>query len=156
EQGATRTNISLPRDLKARMDAVKEAVNWSAIAAHAFEQKLAELNARKKGAKMEDVIARMKAAEEEDSNQAFRAGNEAGEVWARERERPKQRRRRQELEGTQEGVAGTVAIWNNGMNQGHVLGLFHWLTPNRPQGNRVAEWEAAEEFWARILGDGWD
>ncbi len=43
QQGATRTNISLPRELKARMDQVKEPVNWSAVAGKAFEAKLLEL-----------------------------------------------------------------------------------------------------------------
>ncbi|HVS19834.1 MAG TPA: hypothetical protein VMT18_14610, partial [Planctomycetota bacterium] len=33
-------NISIPDDLKARMDALGESVNWSRIAAQAFERRL--------------------------------------------------------------------------------------------------------------------
>src|SRR5205809_1051596 len=96
EPGATRTNISLPRDLKARMDAVTEPVNWSAVAAQAFEAKLAELNARKEGATMEDVIARLKAADALDNKTEFQAGLKNGESWAEKTARPRQLRRLEE------------------------------------------------------------
>jgi hypothetical protein len=36
-----RMSISLPSDLKARMEASCEQVNWSIIAARAFEERLA-------------------------------------------------------------------------------------------------------------------
>ena len=42
-----RTTISVPSELKARMDAVDESVNWSAVACQAFELKLAEITKRK-------------------------------------------------------------------------------------------------------------
>lgn len=42
-----RINITLTGDLKERMQAVTEDVNWSAIASRAFELKLAEIAARK-------------------------------------------------------------------------------------------------------------
>jgi hypothetical protein len=45
--GSHRTTITVPLGLKARMDAVTENINWSAIAAIAFEAKLAEIAARK-------------------------------------------------------------------------------------------------------------
>ena len=37
---SARMNISIPDDLKARMDALGESVNWSKIAARAFQDKL--------------------------------------------------------------------------------------------------------------------
>jgi post-segregation antitoxin (ccd killing protein) len=43
----TRTTISVPRDLKDRMDAVGVAVNWSAVACRAFERRVAEIEKRK-------------------------------------------------------------------------------------------------------------
>src|SRR5690349_19928782 len=80
---SNRTTITVPADLKDRMDATGSSVNWSAVAARAFEVKLAEINARKKGATMDDVITRMKAADEADANEARQEGKEAGEQWAR-------------------------------------------------------------------------
>jgi hypothetical protein len=47
-----RTTITVPADLKRRMDAVKEEVNWSALAASAFEAKLAEIAKKKEIKKM--------------------------------------------------------------------------------------------------------
>jgi len=44
--GVTRTNISIPADLKRRMDKVSEGVNWSALACRAFEDKVAEMETR--------------------------------------------------------------------------------------------------------------
>jgi hypothetical protein len=38
-----RTTITVPAELKARMNAVDEKVNWSAVASQAFEQKLDEI-----------------------------------------------------------------------------------------------------------------
>jgi hypothetical protein len=45
--GSHRTTITVPFGLKARMDAVSESVNWSAVAAAAFEAKLAEIAEKK-------------------------------------------------------------------------------------------------------------
>jgi hypothetical protein len=89
-QGVIRTNISIPRALRARMDAVGERVNWSAVAAEAFQVKLLELESRKKVHTMDDVIARLKAAAQLEVNEACQAGLEAGREWAKQRATPKQ------------------------------------------------------------------
>src|SRR5437879_3439244 len=47
-----RTTITVPADLKRRMDAVDEEINWSALAASAFEAKLAEIAKKKELKKM--------------------------------------------------------------------------------------------------------
>src|SRR5262249_23608495 len=82
--GVVRTTISLPPDLKSRMDAVKESVNWSGVAAAAFEAKLKELAARKEPENMEDVVKRLRAAAELEANEEYQAGFEAGQAWAKE------------------------------------------------------------------------
>jgi hypothetical protein len=43
--GTFRTSISIRRSLKARMNAVTAQVNWSAVAADAFERKIQEVEA---------------------------------------------------------------------------------------------------------------
>src|SRR5262249_33698927 len=91
-QGVIRTNISVPRDLKARMDAVAERINWSAIATEAFRAKLLELESKQEVDKMDEVIARLRAADELDCREDYRAGRDAGETWARKAARPKQLR----------------------------------------------------------------
>jgi hypothetical protein len=52
KQRSFRTTITVPAHLKQRMDAVKEEVNWSALAACAFEAKLAEFAKKKEKKKM--------------------------------------------------------------------------------------------------------
>jgi hypothetical protein len=81
----SRTTITVPPDLKARMDAVEEPINWSAVAAAAFEQKLAEI-VRRRGAKdMREAIARLRASKARFVEQEFKQGREAGRAWAMNR-----------------------------------------------------------------------
>jgi hypothetical protein len=83
--GSFRTTISLPRDLKRRMDAVKEEINWSAVACRAFEEKLGELAAKKEKKAMADIIQRLRAAKQRGADALYRQGYEDGRRWASER-----------------------------------------------------------------------
>jgi hypothetical protein len=80
-QGSVRTTISVPRDLKARMDKVKEPVNWSALACRAFEDKLAEIASRKEWKVMSDVVERLRASVRNEQGESFNAGYELGRAW---------------------------------------------------------------------------
>ena len=55
--GTVRMNISLSQGLKRRMGVMKDEVNWSAIAARAFEEKLAAIATAKEKKSMDDVEA---------------------------------------------------------------------------------------------------
>src|SRR6266446_8123193 len=79
---STRTTISVPAQLKVRMEQVRESVNWSAIACQAFENKLAEIAARKENKSMNDVVERLKASLRSDQGKSFNEGYEAGTNWA--------------------------------------------------------------------------
>jgi len=79
---SVRTTISLPDELKARMDAVEEPVNWSAEAAKCFEKLLGALAAKKQEKDMSDVIARLKASKMESEDQETTHGFEVGRQWA--------------------------------------------------------------------------
>lgn len=81
--GTTRTTISVPSDLKKRMDKVKEPVNWSAVACLAFESKLGEIAARKEKKAMEDVIQRLRASKQKSDSELHIRGREAGIDWAK-------------------------------------------------------------------------
>jgi hypothetical protein len=97
-------NISVPADLKKEMDRIKEDVNWSAVAAEAFREHLLRLSASRKGTKMEDVIARLKAATELEENEDFQAGHEIGERWAKSAAKPKQLGRLSDAFNSHEGL----------------------------------------------------
>jgi hypothetical protein len=77
-----RTTISIPQDLKRRMDAVEGQVNWSAVAAFAFEEKLAEITSRRKEKSLDNVIQRLRASRLRSDNSNYLAGEEAGRRWA--------------------------------------------------------------------------
>src|SRR5262245_44142757 len=78
-----RINVSISDDLKCRMDEVEdEGVNWSALAAQAFESKLAELVAQRGTRNMREVIARLRAAKHKDRHVASARGRVAGIAWA--------------------------------------------------------------------------
>lgn len=79
-----RMNISVSDELKARMDRVKEDVNWSALACRAFEAKLGEIAARKEKKNMQDVIERLKASKIESQGEISAEGRRDGEAWARD------------------------------------------------------------------------
>jgi len=80
-----RTTITIPASLKARMDEIGEEVNWSAVAARAFEQKLAEIITMRGVKDMNDVVARLKASRARNDDGAMKRGRQAGESWARHR-----------------------------------------------------------------------
>ena len=96
-----RTTISIPRDLKEEMDALGDQVNWSAVAAAAFRAKVFEVqNRRRESMSKEDVIKRMRTADENDtegSRRLIQAAAEMGAAEQRGRELPPEqveRRRR--------------------------------------------------------------
>src|SRR5260370_8114024 len=77
-----RTTITIPSDLKARMDAIGEEVNWSAVASRAFEARLAEIISKRGAKKMEDVVTRLRASKNKAQDEAKTRGIEAGEERA--------------------------------------------------------------------------
>jgi hypothetical protein len=77
------TTVSVPRELKARMKAAGGAVNWSAVATRAFEAKLLELESQREAGSMDEVFARLDAAEELEAKEDYQAGLNAGREWAR-------------------------------------------------------------------------
>ena len=76
-------NISLSQDLKHRMAQIEESVNWSALAARAFEGKLAELAAKKEQKTMDDVIQRLRESRLKLEKADYHDGKEAGVRWAK-------------------------------------------------------------------------
>ncbi len=91
DQKAARFNITLPAELRAAMEEAA-GVNWSAIAAQAFKSHLQAIAAESEVETMDDVIARLKAADELDTNQITQEGKSVGARWAKESARPRQLR----------------------------------------------------------------
>jgi hypothetical protein len=79
-----RTTITVPQDLKARMNAAEkhQDINWSAIACRAFEAQLAEVASRKARKTMDDVIQRLRVSLEEGESESYKSGEADGRAWA--------------------------------------------------------------------------
>jgi hypothetical protein len=71
-----RINISVPDELKARMDAEDE--NWSEVARTVFERRLLEIATRKETMTMNDVVQRLRASKMQD----LKAAKQLGRTWA--------------------------------------------------------------------------
>jgi len=80
-----RTTISVPNELKARMDACEEAINWSSVACQAFEAKLAEITKRRGARNMKEVAMRLRASKRKSESGQYNEGFEAGKTWAMNR-----------------------------------------------------------------------
>src|SRR5688500_11217184 len=79
-----RVTISVPRALRERMEAVKGQVNWSAVAARAFEAKLLAIEAANKRGAMskQEVIKRLRASNGLEGREEYEEGKQAGRRWA--------------------------------------------------------------------------
>src|SRR5262249_27213905 len=77
-----RMNISIPADLKQRMDAVTEPVNWSAIAADAFRVHLHKVAARRANIDMKTIIERLKTSKQLSDDASLSDGERDGRDWA--------------------------------------------------------------------------
>jgi hypothetical protein len=83
QTGSTRTTISVPAELRRRMDKVKEDVNWSALACRAFEEKLGEIASKKEEKNMSDIIERLRASKRKSASADHKEGVRDGETWAK-------------------------------------------------------------------------
>jgi hypothetical protein len=145
-----RTNISIAADLKRDMDRVKAPVNWSAIAAQAFRQKLNELAAKRKEQAVSDrVLERIRATTTDDAQGVRCEGRICGFIWAQEvataAELKRLWRLRQELEADSWGVEGFCPA-NDNEAFGPGERLFFVISPHFDHDRN-----AAESFWDAVF-----
>jgi hypothetical protein len=96
QPGVIRTTITIPDDLKRRMDEGREAggdFNWSAVASKAFEARLGEFIAQRGTSDLLAIAARMKLYAEAPQLTYAEMGRRAGADWVRKRAVPDQLRR---------------------------------------------------------------
>lgn len=147
----TRMNITVPEELKARMDRVKVPVNWSATACQAFETKLAEIATQRRIESMSSVIERLRESDKEGHDETYRAGMTAGKNWAKREAKAGELRR---LERSRAKVRDYEWDMLFDENSNNAYAPCEWVVfdirPNT-DGNR----EAADEFWENVLGVGY-
>lgn len=147
----SRTTISIPGDLKRRMDKAGDLVNWSAVASLAFEAKLGEIATKKEKKNMDDVIARLRKSKQETASDRYKEGVAIGEEWVKDHAEASELQR---LEREWEASKRTAdeRLWlETHENSAYTAAE---LLPNaiRGQGERTDR-DLAVEFWATLLGD---
>jgi hypothetical protein len=78
-----RITLYVPDDLKARMDAVGNAVNWSEVARPAITSALAN-HEHRRNRDMTSVIERLRASKQATDAEDTTEGHEHGRTWAEE------------------------------------------------------------------------
>jgi hypothetical protein len=148
-QKAARFNITIPQALKKRMDEAPSSVNWSAVAAQAFEQKLLELDSEKEAKTMDETIARLRRARELEDNIDYQSGLEAGRRWARTKAKPKELRRAAEYIEGEFGTDWFDVDYSGWSAPFGATDYFVFAVWPRHKDDR----EAPKEFWDLALGD---
>jgi hypothetical protein len=114
-----RTTISIPQELKDEMDAVKDQVNWSAVAARAFRSELARIaTTRRRTMTKEDVVKRLKAEQEKEGAESKARGKRAGRMWAERHAGPGELRRLMKLFNASETSFGSMEELHTALHPG--------------------------------------
>jgi hypothetical protein len=149
------TTISLPHALWERMQAVRGQVNWSRVAARAFEQELLgiELRSKRTMAK-EDIVKRLKATQEAGADEEYQDGKQAGREWAEREATAKELKRISEYIEMMERQTGSHYNWWDVDYSGWMApfgATDYFVVAGRP--SRKEDRGAPEEFWEEALGD---
>lgn len=153
DQGVARVTVTVPKGIKARMDKVAENVNWSRIASDAFEAEVLKQESQMEVKTMDDVVARLKAAGEAESNEMRQHGYAVGAAWARAKATPKQLQNltRELMDGTGQGnVDHMIELYQSHLNKGAIFHLYVAITKKNHEN---VDQEDAEHFFEKALGD---
>jgi hypothetical protein len=82
---SVKLTLSIPKELRERMNPFNEAVNWSELVRELIERKVTMLEQAKTKSKLSvEAIARLRASEEREADQDKAVGHEQGRLWAEE------------------------------------------------------------------------
>ena len=143
-----RTTISISGELKKRMDAAGEDVNWSAVASRAFEAELFEIAAKKGRPPMADVVQRLKASMEQAEERQYHEGKEVGRGWAESDAEADELIRLERIYNRSGTDWSRLFDTGQGVAYGASERVYFWIDPDN-DGDR----HAAASFWEGALGD---
>jgi hypothetical protein len=139
-------NITIPRRLKEQMDQLAEQVNWSGVAAEAFQRKIVEVRSeRKRTMTKAKVIERLKSAGKGDPK-GFEVGRALGRKWAEEKALP--RHLRNLAKGTED--AFSYRVDPDDQEQPPYQAIAYWLACAITGESLTSE--DKEAFWAEAIG----
>jgi len=142
---SVRMNISVPDDLKVRMDSAPQT-NWSAIASRAFADHLTAIAARnrKRALNMQETIERLRASKSQHTAAEKSRGYDAGVLWAKDGAEAANLER---LAGSRDPVHD----WYFGIGSSAYSSAeqFFFIIEPEEEGERGA----AQEFWELWAGE---
>jgi ABC-type Zn2+ transport system substrate-binding protein/surface adhesin len=147
QAGTVRTNISLPRSVKEAMEGV-EGVNWSAVAVRAFQDKLAEIAAKKEKKSMTDVIQRLRVSRRRSDEARWQEGELRGRDWAMHDADAESLARLEELHDRTEGHDWHWWFRPEVSSHAPYERLMHVIDPGTKEDR-----QAARERWQQIVGE---
>lgn len=147
--GPTRTTISLPSELKQRMDRVGEPVNWSAVAAAAFEEKLASITAKKQRKNRMDVIERLRASRRKSDVIEFQDGEQVGRRWAIDEAEAVELENLSAFIDRLRGYEEETVYEPTSSAYSGAETVFFAIAPDCDRDRSMAS-----DFWERVLGEG--
>ena len=147
-----RTSISIPRALKRAMDKAEEPVNWSRIAATAFEQRLLELAARKQSKSLDDVARRLRNTQQRSTKMSsvFREGYDLGRRWAENEARVDGLTRLEELKD-ELGADWPSYFKSKAKDRSSACQMLAMQL--HPEWEEAGDWTLARDWW-KDIGDG--
>jgi hypothetical protein len=148
--GKHRTTITIPQDLKARMDSIGESINWSAVACRAFEQELAKIISQKGAKDMNDVITRLRASKQRKREDVHFEGFQAGWGWASKSAEADQLER---LELMSASLRDDVWDWSFGTDHPRDGAFFFFRIIHPDKDAENSDSSAVREFWLDAVGD---
>jgi hypothetical protein len=81
DRSMARLSIYISEELKARMDAVGDKVNWSEVVRPSLQAEVA-VHEHRSNENMETVVERLRASKMEDQQNSLAAGKQEGRDWA--------------------------------------------------------------------------
>jgi hypothetical protein len=141
EAGFARTTITVPSNIKARMDAIGASENWSAIASKAFEHRLLELESTRMTDTIDEVAQRLKASLELEEKEDYQAGLAAGTKWAsRHAKAIHLKRLAQAIDESGFSVKEQAGVCLNGSNNGVGAWLIAVIGPNKERDRKEVDY----------------
>lgn len=140
-----RMNISIPSELRTRMDAVDVPMNWSSVAAQAFEEVLRDLEIQKKAEELDEIAERLRKSKTRGVNELLNKGLEDGRDWARSLADALELRRLSD----ERRMIGRhwKDFWHGKSSYGPSERFYFLIAPELAGDRRLAE-----GFWSSVLG----
>jgi hypothetical protein len=150
-----RVNVSVPDDLKERMDALADRVNWSEAARSAFEREIAAAS-MPEDPDVDQVIERLRKSKADSWQANLKKAREEGREWAKKHASYNQLKTVTRLKLTEQGkfasqFDGLTFEEDSGEYGGYFTSRYAYHEEPMPPDDYVEEFvEGAKDVWREV------